>query len=155
VAFNENEISDVVPSQKAEITIDAIEQQSNGTVLRVDTIGTLLSDVVVYYVYLSLDNPPEQLRPGMTVQVDILVKESKDILVIPNGAIKLYQGEKAVQMLDANTGEPFYQPISVGTVGDTQTEVVNGLTEGQEIILSEQSSVKSTSSTGFMRPPGN
>jgi multidrug efflux pump subunit AcrA (membrane-fusion protein) len=120
------------------------------TVRRVDEFATITSDVAVYYVYLTLDETDQQLRPGMTAQVIITTQEKSDILLIPNTAIKPYQGEKAVQIFDEKTQTTVYQPIKIGLSGDINSEVVSGLSEGQKIISAEASTGKSSSGGGFL-----
>ncbi len=151
VAINENDIVGVAPGQKALVSIDALSGlELPATVQRVDEFATISSDVAVYYVYLTLDKTDQQLRPGMTAQVNITTQEKNDILLIPNTAIKPYQGEKAVQTFDEKTQTAVYQPIKVGLSGDISSEVLNGLSEGQKIISGEASNSKSSSGGGFL-----
>jgi RND family efflux transporter MFP subunit len=153
VAINENDIVGVAPGQKALISIDALSSlELPATVQRVDEFATISSDVAVYYVYLTLDKTDEQLRPGMTAQVDITTQEKNDILLIPNTAIKAYQGGKAVQIFDEKTKLAVYQPIEIGLSGDINSEVTSGLSEGQKIISGEASTGKSSSGGGFLAP---
>lgn len=150
VAINENDINAVQPGQSAKISIDALSSEPvSGTVQRVDEFGTELSDVMTYYVYITLDETPGQVRPGMTSQVDIITEQKNDILLVPNTAIKLYQGNKAVQIMDPDTNTVINQPITVGIAGDTNSEVLSGLKEGQQIITSSSSTEKSSSGGGM------
>ena len=151
VAINENDIVGIAPEQKALVSIDAVSGlELPATVRRVDEFATITSDVAVYYVYLTLDETDQQLRPGMTAQVIITTQEKSDILLIPNTAIKPYQGEKAVQIFDEKTQTTVYQPIKIGLSGDINSEVVSGLSEGQKIISAEASTGKSSSGGGFL-----
>jgi len=151
VAINENDIIEVAPKQKALVSIDAISgMEIPATVQRVDEFATITSDVAVYYVYLTLDESNQQLRPGMTAQVSITTQEKNDILLIPNTAIKPYQGEKAVQIFDEKTQSTVYQPVKIGLSGDVSSEVVSGLSEGQKIISGDSSSSKNPSNGSFI-----
>ncbi len=153
VAINENDIINVQPEQKALITIDALSGlEMNATVKRVDEFATISSDVAVYYVYLILDASNQQLRPGMTAQVNIITQEKNDILLIPNTAIKPYQGEKAVLIFDDKTKTTIYQPVKIGLSGDINSEVLSGLQDGQKIISGEISSKTSSQNSGFFAP---
>ncbi|MBU1033662.1 efflux RND transporter periplasmic adaptor subunit [Patescibacteria group bacterium] len=156
VAINENDIVEVAPEQKAIVLIDALSEiELPATVQRVDEFATISSDVAVYYVYLTLDESNQQLRPGMTAQVSITTQEKNDILLIPNSAIKPYQGEKAVQIFDEETQSTVYQPVKIGLSGDVSSEVLSGLSEGQKIISSDSSSSKSSSGGGGFMMGGN
>ncbi|AKM81312.1 MAG: Efflux transporter, RND family, MFP subunit [Candidatus Pacebacteria bacterium GW2011_GWF2_38_9] len=156
VAINENDIVEVAPEQKAVVLIDALSEiELPATVQRVDEFATISSDVAVYYVYLTLDESNQQLRPGMTAQVSITTQEKNDILLIPNTAIKPYQGEKAVQIFDEKTQSTVYQPVKIGLSGDVSSEVLSGLSEGQKIISSDSSSSKNSSGGGGFMMGGN
>lgn len=155
VAINESDRVQLQPDQTAVATIDALDQEVDGNLTRVDEIGTVVSDVVVFYAYIKLNDSPVMLKPGMTAQVDIFTQQKKDILLVPNSAIKPYQGEKAVQVLDDATGEIIYLPIKTGIVGDVNTEVLSGVDEGQKIIVSGGKSTNSNSGGMSFRPPVN
>lgn len=154
IAVNENDISTVTSGQSAQIKIDALQDFTlNAKVHRVDEFATISSDVAVYYVYLMIDENSDKILPGMTAQVDIITQKKSDILVVPNTAIKPYQGEKAVQIMDDKTKTVIYQPIKVGLTGDMNTEVISGLNEGDKIIVSS-TSTSNSSSGGLFSPPG-
>lgn len=151
IAVNESDVIAVVPGQKAVVEIDALDDEiAVATVQRVDEFATVVSDIALYYVYLTLDEVPQNLRPGMTTQVDITTQEVTNVLVVSNSAIKPYQGEKAVQIMEGDS--VFYQPIEMGISGDLYTEVISGLEEGQEIIVSSTGSNDSSGGGFFMRP---
>lgn len=155
LAINENDIQDIAPGQKASVTVDALSGLVvPATVQRVDEFATVVSDVALYYVYLTLDQVDNQIRPGMTAQVEITTQEKNDVLLVSTSAIKPYQGEKAVQILDEDTGSVIYQPVDLGVMGDVNVEVISGLEEGQQIITGESSSKSGSSSSGglFVRP---
>lgn len=140
-AINENDIINIKPGQNAEVVIDALLGKSlPATVQRVDEFGTDISDVMIYYVYLTLEETDDSIRPGMTTQVDIITQQKSDVVLIPNTAIKPYDGNKAVEIMDPATKTVLYQPIVRGVMGDTYTEVISGLEEGDVFIVSSNDS---------------
>jgi multidrug efflux pump subunit AcrA (membrane-fusion protein) len=88
--------------------------------------------------------------PSMTVSINIMIDKKDDVLVVPNSAIKPYQGSKAVQVLDKNSDQVLYMPIKIGLIGISKSEVVSGLKEGQEIIVSTISTSEKNSSAGIL-----
>ncbi len=151
---NEVDISTVKKGQKATVSVDAVkDKELTGTVERVDDVGTVTSGVVTYNAYILVSETDESIRLGMTVQVDIQTQKKEDVLVVSNSAIKPYQGGKAIQVVDSKTDELIYLPIEIGIVGPTKSEVVSGLTEGQEIVVSQTTGSKEPSS-GLLRVPG-
>lgn len=146
ISVTENDVVEIESGQKVEISVDALPgEKLTGEVNRVDSVGTVDSGVVTYNIYILVDQLDTNVLPSMTVSVDITTKEVEGVLTIPNSAIKPYQGSKAVQIMDENTGQIIYLPIKLGVTGNTKSEVVSGLTEGQQIIASSNSGSESRS----------
>lgn len=157
LAVNETDIPTVKKGQVTTISIDALKNKEfTGTVERVDSIGTVTSGIVTYNVYVLINESDQEMKPGMTAQVDIQTQKKENVLVVLNSAIKPYQGGRAVQILDKKTNELIYLPIEVGIVGPTKSEVVNGLEEGQKIILSQSETTSKEGGSGgsILRVPG-
>jgi len=105
VAIDEADVGSVKQGQRATFTVDAFPGKTfPATITRVD-VGSNLSvqdatsstatsassttaQVVSYAADLSVANPDEQLRPGMTATADIVTMEKKDVLLIPNAALR-------------------------------------------------------------------
>jgi len=152
LSVSEGDVGKISVGQTATVYVDALSgSQFKGTIDRFDDIGTDTSGIITYNVYVNLGRIEETVKAGMTVQIDIETARAEDVLLVSNTAIKTYQGVKAVQVLDKDSGEPLYLPVEIGIVGDTQTEIKKGLTEGQEIIVSQSagSDSSSGSSSGF------
>ena len=160
LAISETDIPDIKPGLAATVSIDALDgRELEGTVQRVDEVGTVSSGVVTYTAYISLHdsqntevNELSGVLPAMTVQVDIQTKSAENVVVVPNGAIKPYKGGKAVQVVDASSGELLYVPVEVGIVGLTESEILSGVSEGQEIVTSSTSSSSSDKQGGLLNP---
>ncbi len=77
-----------------------------------------------------------QLREGLTVTVSIVVEERSDVLLVPNGAISSRGPQSYVQVAlpDGTTEE---RSIHTGISDWQYTEVTDGLSEGEEIVVSE------------------
>jgi RND family efflux transporter MFP subunit len=132
--INEIDVTKIEEGQKAEIEVDAIDDKIfKGIVDRVDSVGTNTQGVITYNVYVKLIDTSPLIRSEMTANVDIQTKTVDDALSVPNGAVKPYQGGRAVQMLEGN--EAKYIPVRIGIRGDERTEIIEGLSEGQEIII--------------------
>lgn len=144
ISVTENDVVELESGQKVEISVDALpDEKLTGEVNRVDSVGTVDSGVVTYNIYILVDQLDTNVLPSMTVSVNITTKKVEGVLTIPNSAIKPYQGSKAVQIVDENTGQIIYIPIKLGVTGNTKSEVVSGLTEGQQIIASSNSGSES------------
>ncbi len=135
IAVGQTNIAKVRTGQKVIIHPDSNKDKDfEGTVTRVDNIGKNVQGVVTYNVYLKLNDPGELLKPEMTVDGDIVTNERKDVLTVPNSAVVLYKGGKAVRIRKGNSMD--YIPVTVGIKGETRTEILEGLKDGQNIIVS-------------------
>ncbi len=135
--LNEADITKLKIGQEASIELNAVENKKyKGRVSRLDSIGTNKEGVITYKVYTDITNPDDNLRSGMTVDVDIITKKLTDTLSVPNSAIKPYSGGKAVQILDTKTKKPKFKLVVVGIKGETRTQIISGIKEGDKIITS-------------------
>lgn len=135
ISIGESDINKIKVGQEATLTLDAVPNQIfHGVVGRFDDQGNIIQGVVKFNVYISLEDGNEKIKPGMTVDIDITTAENKDILAIPNSAVKPYQKGRAVRILKNNKVE--YLPVKTGIKGKDYTQVLDGLSEGQEIIFS-------------------
>ena len=75
-------------------------------------------------------------------------------MVVSNSAIKPYQGGRAVQIIDESTSELIYLPIEVGIVGPVKSEILGGLSEGQEIVVSQSITTSKEEGGSLLRVPG-
>ncbi len=137
LTLNETDIPKVKEGQKAKIEVDALgDRQFDGIVTHVDSIGTDNSGVITYNVVISLLGTDTDIRPGMTVGIEIEVDRRKDVLTVSSSAIKPYKGGRAVRVYDKKTKKIDFIPVTPGIKGDSRTEIKKGLTEGQEIVVS-------------------
>jgi len=90
-----------------------------------------------------------QLREGLTVTVSILVEERNDVLLVPNGAITRRGMETLVQVL--RDGVPEERAITTGISDWQYTEVVDGLSEGEQVVVPQGTTATTTTQ---QRPGG-
>lgn len=89
VAVAEADIGRVDAGQKATFTVDAWPSRSfAATVKKVEFGSTVTDNVVTYSTELEVSNDDLSLRPGMTATAEIAVAEAKDVLLVPNAALR-------------------------------------------------------------------
>lgn len=87
--FAEADIGNIKIGQLVRFTVDAFPNQNfKGVVNLVRLNPTTISNVVTYDVVINVDNPGQLLLPGMTAYVNIAVAERKDVLLVPNAALR-------------------------------------------------------------------
>jgi HlyD family secretion protein len=141
----EADIGGVKVGQNVEFTVDAYPDTTfKGKVWQVRNAPIIVQNVVTYDVVIQVDNPELKLKPGMTANVSIIVSISKDVLKIPNAALRFRPVEKVkteVQQKGSGVwileqGEPKRIPVSTGISDGNYTELVSGnIKEGQEVIV--------------------
>ena len=97
-----------------------------------------------------------QLREGLTVTVSIVISESTDVLLVPNQAIS-YQGMQAYVQVTSPDGVTEECPVQVGISDFQFTEIIDGLSEGDEIVVPQGTATLPTQENrpgGFMIPMG-
>jgi len=135
VQVSEIDINSIQVGQPVTMSFDAaLGKTYNGIVATVAQTGTVVQGAVNFTVTVELTDPDEFVKPGMTAAVNILVREVKDVLVVPNRAVRVVDGQRVVYVL--KNGLPEMVKIRLGATSDTVSEVINGdLKEGDLIVL--------------------
>ncbi|MBI5963099.1 MAG: efflux RND transporter periplasmic adaptor subunit [Chloroflexi bacterium] len=136
---SEVDINSVFVDQSAVLTFDAIlGKQYNGRVVEVGQSGDTVQGVVSFTVTVELTDADELVKPGMTAAVTVVVEEVKDVVLIPNRAVRLVDGDRVVYKLV--DGQPVQVKVQLGSSSDTESVLVSGdLKEGDLIILNPPS----------------
>lgn len=149
VEVSEVDINSIAAGQPATLTFDAIlGKEYHGVVTQVGQVGNIVQGVVSFNATVELTDADEQVKPGMTAAVTILVNELKDVLLVPNRAVRVVDGDRVVYTLQ--DGKPFKVEIRLGASSETMSVVVGGdLQQGDVIILNPPADF----STGDGPPP--
>ncbi len=111
--------------------------------------------MVTYAVRVDFADTDPRVKVGMTSNVDIITEQKDNVLLVPNSAI-LPQGSGRVVQIIGPDGRPQDVPVQVGISDGAHTEIVSGLTEGQQIIaLPGTSGANPFSSTVFGTASGS
>ena len=134
VPFEESDAMRVAPNQRVDVRFDAIPDLTlPGSVVAVSPSASALSGVISYYVTVGLSQSDPRLRNGLTAQASVVTDELRDVLAVPNAAIHRQGGrtQVTVQRFDGQR----VVDITPGVVGDTYTQVLSGLSEGDEVVM--------------------
>jgi HlyD family secretion protein len=89
VNVDEADVGAVKVGQQASFTVSAYpSRRFPATITRVAYGSTTTDNVVTYVTYLDVDNSDLTLRPGMTATATITATERKDVLLVPNTALR-------------------------------------------------------------------
>lgn len=88
-SFAESDIGGIKEGQLAQFTVDAFPNDTfQGKVAQIRLGPIIDQNVVTYDVVIAVDNPNLQLFPGMTAYVNIAIAESRNVLIVPNTALR-------------------------------------------------------------------
>jgi RND family efflux transporter MFP subunit len=132
----ETDISGIEIAQQMRVAIDSVSLENvAGEVVSVsDTPSIDSSGVVTYEVTGKLAEPNEMIKDGMTAFITFLKKEKTDVLLVPNKAIFVEDGKQYVNVKTSGE-EPEKRAITGGLTNGIQTEVVDGLKEGETVVI--------------------
>jgi HlyD family secretion protein len=171
---DESDIGRAVLGQTVTFTVDAWPEKTfTGEVAQVRNSPIVTQNVVTYNVVVRVDNREMFLKPGMTANVSIEVKKFRDVLKIPNAALRYRPTAKGTEAESAATrpgggkgketggqrvylpgkdGNPVPVPIKSGVSNGTFTVLEEGnLKEGDLLVTGESQGKKAG---GSSTPPG-
>ena len=160
---DETDIGSVKVGQKATFTVDTYNGKNfTATVSRISqtdvtnswnintsSTSTSTPTVIYYYVILDVDDPDNLLLPAMTARVDIVTDEKENALVVPISALKTDSSGSYVMVAVGKEQEKRY--VSTGIYSDEYVEITDGLTDGEQLVVTYKS--KSSSSKNMGGPP--
>jgi Cu(I)/Ag(I) efflux system membrane fusion protein len=136
VALPEAQAAGVEPGQQVQVLLPALP----GEVLtgQIDTLLPLANlDSRTLRLRVVLDNPQGRLRPGMSARVSWRQPASAQTLLVPSTAV-IRSGRRNLVMLAEGEGRYRPQEIRIGREQGDRTEVLEGLDEGQQVVVSGQ-----------------
>jgi RND family efflux transporter MFP subunit len=134
---DEVDIYSVKVGQKAIVTVDALPGVDlEGKVTFVSPFGNQTTGVVEFPVTISLAPTETELKGSLTATADIIINEHKDVLLVPNRAIKGTVGNYWVDVVtDEEKVTTEQRPVVIGTQNEQFTEIVSGLSQGEKVIV--------------------
>jgi HlyD family secretion protein len=137
VEIPEVDINRVKTGMTTRISFDAITgNEYKGVITQVAQVANVTAGIVNFTVTIELTDADESVRPGMTAAVNIVINEIQDVLVIPNRAVRLRDGQRVVYILKPGDLLPTPVNITIGATSDLQSEVIAGdLKLGDVIVL--------------------
>ncbi len=139
VPVSELDLENVSIGQNVEIEFEAFEGEIlTGKVVSIDSLPSIDSNgVVTYEAVIELDEKESKIKSGMTCSVSFVLKQTKDVIIIANKAVKVENGKQFVQIKNKD-GETEKREIKTGLTDGSNVEVTQGLKVGEVIIIEEK-----------------
>lgn len=149
---DETDIAKVKLRQSAHVTLDAYPDTSfGGVVEEIAYDAKTVNNVTTYDVNLLPQKPPAFLRAGMTANVNFRLESRDAALLMPAAAIKVRDG-KTYALVPAEDGSPVEREIRVGVSDGRNSEVLEGLAEGDKVLIAQLGKKSRSNSLGSSNP---
>lgn len=160
IKVDETDIVDISIDQKAVVKIDAYPDTSFSGIVSeignspiISTRGAVgVQEAVDFLVKVALTDPPQKLKPGLSATAEITTSSKENTLIIPIQAITIRsvsEGSGEAEEAEAKDekkkekkgvfliedGVAKFKPIRTGIVGGMEIEVIDGVKEGEEIVI--------------------
>jgi len=151
VEVSEVDIDRVKVQQDVTLTFDAIPNKTyQGKVTEVGQVGVAVQGVVNFEVEVEVLGPDASIKPGMTAAVDIVVTQLEDVLLVPNRAVRVQDGQRVVYVM--RDGRMAQVEIRLGASSDSYSQVLEGeLQVGDLIVLNPPLSFSENGPPGFVQ----
>ncbi len=130
----EIDVAKVKPDQIASVTVNAVpDQQFAAKVTQVDLTPSGTGNTVTYGATLVLDAQHDGLKTGQSASVRIVVARAENVLSVPTFTVQGSGATSRVTVL--RDGQSTSQTVRVGVKGEELTEILDGLTEGDQVVV--------------------
>ena len=137
---DESDIGKVFLGQPARIKVESFRDKTFlGKVTRIAPLGVEKDNVTTFEVRVSIDNPGGELKANMTANAEILLDEHKNVLTVPEQAVKYDKDRNATVDVPDPTQKDGRRTVAIkaGLSDGTKIEVVSGLKENDPVILQQ------------------
>lgn len=152
---DETSIPNVKLGQEARVRLDAYPNQTfRGVVTEVGSspIVNTANQAIKFMVKVRLENPPPDVKPGLSARADILTGFRANAVVVPLQALVVREAEgkpasppspessrreqEGVYLVEGGPkgGKLRFQPLETGLMGDMSIEVSRGLEGGETVV---------------------
>jgi HlyD family secretion protein len=156
-SVSESDVGRLRTGMTTTFTVDAYPDEAfRGTVRQIRSAPTTVQNVVTYDAVIDVDNSGLKLKPGMTANATFVVAERKNVVRIPNAALRFLPDAKLLQslgiavpgptaeskarwiwMLRANRPSP--ERVEIGISDGTLTEMTAGTLHSGDTLVTDMS----------------
>lgn len=138
VYVDETDIGKIRLGQEADVKVDAFPKKTfRGNVTKIASGSTIQQGVVTYDVTVAITDKKHQLKPDMTASVTVQTGKQTNVLLVPAEAVKIGSRGSTVNVQVMKDGKPSIEQrkIKTGASDGVNTEVLDGLKEGDTVVL--------------------
>jgi multidrug efflux pump subunit AcrA (membrane-fusion protein) len=152
-SVSDAQVNEIAVGQTAYITPAGTTQTYAGKVTEVAPVATISSGVATFSVTATISGTHNELKSGMSASVSVIVNQVVGVLTVPTSAVHQSGGTATVQVLQ--DGKPVSVPVTVGASDAQATQILSGLSAGEEVVIAQiTSNIPSTGSGSNFRGLG-
>jgi HlyD family secretion protein len=161
VEVDETDVVGVKLGQEANVRVDAFPEtvfkgkvtEIGSSALQKVTGGATTQEAKDFKVVVTLENPSQKLKPGLSASADIITAQKKNVLAVPVSALVLRdrpaaagdrpdakKEEEGIFMVESSRVK--FQTVEKGISGGMNIEITSGLKENQEIVTGPYASLR-------------
>lgn len=137
---DEYDIADVAVGQRCTVTATATEKQFESEIDSIDYVSASGGNVA-YYSALCYVDVDEGIYPGMQVTVSIPQEEAENVVVLKMDALSFDDKNSAFVYMYNEAGALEEVPVEVGVSNGNYVEIVEGLSDGDEVFVEAEAEV--------------
>jgi HlyD family secretion protein len=131
----ENDIGRISIGQNASVRVDAFpDRRFAARVIQVAPRAVKNNNVTSFEVKLSLSDPNNELRIGMTADIDFQTGTLAPQTLVPTVAVVTENGRPGV-LLVGKDNQPRFQPVTLGSSSGPNTQIISGLEDGTRVFI--------------------
>ena len=145
---DESDIGSIKLGQKVEFTVDSYPNEIfTGKVSLISRDAVEEDNVIYYTVYVDVDDAKGKLFPTMTASTEFIVDSKKNVLQVPETAVKNYQGKNVVVVYDSKLQKERIVEVVKGLEGDYNVEITGDIKENDKVLASPNLTAKTTTNS--------
>jgi len=131
---DETDAAAVAPGQEATVRLDAFPDRIfRARVARISPAARIRNDLAVVPLLLDMEESPEGIRPGLTVNAEIVTQRRSEVLLLPREGVRKEGEQWMVSVLEGETVSSI--EIEVGATDGERIEILTDLPEGTKVVM--------------------
>jgi len=167
VEVDETDVVALELGHPAEVQVDAFPDRIiAGTVTEIGSSAlvkiTASEESRDFKVVITLEDPPDNLKPGLSASADIITAERKGVLAVPISALisredpnssgrKSRDQVEGIYVVDPDS-RVMFTPVQKGIMGELKIEITSGLESGQTIVVGPYSALRQLEDGVLVKP---
>ncbi|MGV3532659.1 MAG: efflux RND transporter periplasmic adaptor subunit [Chthoniobacteraceae bacterium] len=135
--INQVDVARITMNQRVKLRVESLpDEDLEAEVTEIALVAAIKNNVKGFEVKAMIDKPSSKLRPGMTVNMTVPIAKASDVVSVPIAAVFKGDGRsKVVYVRNGDAAEK--REVKVGITDINFAQIEKGLTEGEEILLTE------------------